>query len=93
MIVRDPTLTRIFSIEFKERSDSIQNQLKNLKTDMDQLKVDEKQTALDRIHDENMQRGDTKYQTLQKVSNKYIVGFVIRDYKQRETTLIIARAV
>ncbi|XP_067943468.1 merlin-like isoform X1 [Watersipora subatra] len=53
---------------FMEKSESIQNQLKNLKADMDILKVEEKQTVLDRLHDENLQRGDTKYQTLQKTS-------------------------
>jgi len=50
-----------------ERSESIQAQLKNLKSDMDMLKVEDKLTHLDRLHDENVQRGDTKYQTLQKV--------------------------
>lgn len=56
------------SLAFIEKSESIRNQLKNLKADMDVLKVEEKQTSLDRLHDENLQRGDTKYQTLQKTS-------------------------
>lgn len=56
------------SMAFVEKSESIQTQLKNLKADMDILKVEEKQTTLDRLHDEQLQRGDTKYQTLQKTS-------------------------
>ena len=57
----------VCSYAFMERSESIQTQLKNLRADMDSLKVEEKQTHLDKLHDEGIQRGDTKYQTLQKV--------------------------
>lgn len=55
------------SIEFLESSQSIQKQLLSLKSEMDILKIEDKQTQLDRLHEESMQRGDTKYQTLQKV--------------------------
>lgn len=43
----------------------------NLKSEMDILKIEEKQTQLDRLHEESIQRGDTKYQTLQKVKICY----------------------
>ena len=50
----------VCSYAFMERSESIQTQLKNLRADMDSLKVEEKQTHLDKLHDEGIQRGDTK---------------------------------
>lgn len=59
-----------FSYAFMERSESIHTQLKSLRADMDSLKVEEKQSQNDKLHDEGIQRGDTKYQTLQKVRSQ-----------------------
>lgn len=54
-------------MEYLEKSKTLQEQLKELKSEIEVLKVEEKQTHLDRLHEENVQRGDTKYQTLRKV--------------------------
>ena len=51
-----------------EKSKNLQEQLKDLKTEIEVLKVEEKQTDLDRLHEESIQRGETKYSTLRKVS-------------------------
>ena len=50
-----------------EKSKHLQDQLKELKSEIEVLKVEEKQTLLDRLHDENVARGENKYSTLRKV--------------------------
>ncbi|KAK2169142.1 hypothetical protein LSH36_12g20002 [Paralvinella palmiformis] len=54
-------------MEYLEKSKTLQEQLKELKSEIEVLKVEEKQTHLDRLHEENVQRGDNKYQTLRKI--------------------------
>ena len=50
-----------------EKSKHLQEQLKELKSEIEVLKVEEKQTHLDRLHEEITDRGETKFKTLQKV--------------------------
>ena len=50
-----------------EKSKNLQEQLKELKSEIEVLKVEENQTEMDRIHEENAQQGETKYITLRKV--------------------------
>lgn len=51
----------------RERNRNIQQQLRDLKSQMEGLKIDDRQTRWDYIHDENMRRGEDKYSTLQKI--------------------------
>ncbi|KAL3858190.1 hypothetical protein ACJMK2_012794 [Sinanodonta woodiana] len=53
-------------VEYMEKSKHLQEQLRELKTEIEVLKVEEKQTDLDRLHEQNIQRGDNKYSTLRK---------------------------
>ena len=59
-----------------EKSKHLQNQLKELKTEIEVLKVEENETDLDRLHEDGIQRGDSKYSTLRQVS------FVIATLRQ-----------
>ncbi|KAK3084822.1 hypothetical protein FSP39_019612, partial [Pinctada imbricata] len=54
-------------VEYMEKSKHLQEQLKELKSEIEVLKVEEKETELDRIHEESVQRGDNKYSTLRQV--------------------------
>ena len=53
--------------EYLEKSKHLNEQLRTLKDEIDKLKVDEKMTILDNIHQEQQNQGDTKYSTIQKV--------------------------
>lgn len=53
-------------LEYLEKSRNLQRQLKELKSEIQVLKVEEKLTPFDRIHDENVNRGENKYSTLRK---------------------------
>lgn len=55
-------------IEYIEKSRRLQERLKELKSEMEDLKVEAEVSDLDRLHDENLQRGENKYSTLQKIS-------------------------
>ena len=50
-----------------EKSKHLQDRLQELKSEIEVLKVEEKQTHLDRLHEENVQQGNNKYSTLKKV--------------------------
>ncbi len=50
-----------------EKSKNLHQQLKDLKSEIEVLKVEEKQTHLDRLHEEKQESGDNKFITLQKV--------------------------
>ncbi|XP_041348880.1 merlin-like [Gigantopelta aegis] len=56
-------------VEYMEKSKNLQEQLKDLKTEIEVLKVEEKQTDLDRLHEESIQKGETKYSTLRKIGS------------------------
>ena len=42
------------------------------------LKIDDRQTRWDYIHDENLRLGENKYSTLQKVSNEFVCNIYFR---------------
>jgi len=54
-------------IEYLEKSKHLQEQLKELKNEIEVLKVDEKTTSMDRIHEDNLLHGENKYSTLRKI--------------------------
>ncbi|ELU09819.1 hypothetical protein CAPTEDRAFT_18813 [Capitella teleta] len=53
--------------EYLVKSKHLQQHLKDLKSEIEVLKVEENQTELDRFHEENELRGETKYTTLNKI--------------------------
>lgn len=56
-------------VEYMEKSKHLQEQLKELKTEIEVLKVEEKETDLDRLHESSIQRGDSKYSTLRQAKS------------------------
>lgn len=56
-------------LDCMEKSRNIQNQLMELKSEIQVLKVQDKVTPFDRIHEQNVNRGDTKYSTLKKTKS------------------------
>ena len=59
-------------VEYYEKSRHLQDRLKELKSEIEVLKVEDKQTSLDRIYEENQQQGNNKYSTLRKVRPTFI---------------------
>jgi merlin protein len=58
-----------FRVEYLEKSKHLQDQLRELRSEIEVLKVGEKQSELDQLHDEQVRLGETKYSTLRKVSS------------------------
>ncbi|XP_077996323.1 merlin-like [Glandiceps talaboti] len=56
-------------VEYMEKSKHLQEQLNELKTEIEVMKIEEKQTHFDLLHDDMVQRGDTKYSTLKKIKS------------------------
>lgn len=54
-------------VEYLEKSRNLQEQLRDLKKEIEGLKLEEKQTSYDVIHQEQVQSGENKYSTLRKV--------------------------
>uniref|UniRef100_A0A6M2DFR6 Moesin/ezrin/radixin homolog 1 n=1 Tax=Xenopsylla cheopis TaxID=163159 RepID=A0A6M2DFR6_XENCH len=64
--------------DYLEKSKHLQKQLKELRSEIEVLKVSEKQCSLDNVHAEQVRLGETKYSTLRKVkcgSTKARVAF------------------
>ncbi|XP_022902705.1 merlin [Onthophagus taurus] len=53
-------------VEYLQKSKHLQNQLVQLRSEIEVLKVGEKQSELDHIHDEQIKMGENKYSTLKK---------------------------
>lgn len=56
-------------VEYLEKSKHLQDQLRELRSEIEVLKVGEKQSELDQLHDEQVRLGETKYSTLRKVKS------------------------
>lgn len=56
-------------VEYMEKSKHLQEQLNELKTEIEALKLKERETALDILHNENASRGNSKHNTIKKVSD------------------------
>lgn len=54
-------------VEYMEKSKHLQEQLNELKTEIEALKLKERETALDILHSENADRGNSKHNTIKKV--------------------------
>ena len=53
-------------MEYLEKSRNLQEQLRELKSEIQVLKVEDKLTPFDRIHEDNVNRGENKYSTLRR---------------------------
>ena len=53
--------------EYLEKSKHLHDQLRTLKSEIEELKVDDKVDVMDQLHDEQQEQGETKYSTIQKV--------------------------
>lgn len=56
-------------VEYLEKSKHLKNQLRELRSEIEVLKVDEKQSELDQLHEDQVRMGETKYSTLKKVKS------------------------
>lgn len=56
-------------VDYLEKSKHLQNQLKELRNEIEFLKDGEKQCNLDQLHEEQIRLGETKYSTLKKVKS------------------------
>ncbi|XP_043834407.1 merlin isoform X3 [Dromiciops gliroides] len=55
-------------VEYMEKSKHLQEQLNELKTEIEALKLKERETALDLLHNENADRGGSKHNTIKKLT-------------------------
>ncbi|XP_061528743.1 NF2, moesin-ezrin-radixin like (MERLIN) tumor suppressor a isoform X4 [Phycodurus eques] len=55
-------------VEYMEKSKHLQEQLNELKTEIDSLKLKERQTPLDVIHDHNAEQGASKHSNFKKLT-------------------------
>lgn len=53
-------------MEYLEKSKHLQNQLRELRSEIEVLKVGDKQTDFDHLHEEQVKLGENKYSTLKK---------------------------
>uniref|UniRef100_A0A670KH62 NF2, moesin-ezrin-radixin like (MERLIN) tumor suppressor n=1 Tax=Podarcis muralis TaxID=64176 RepID=A0A670KH62_PODMU len=55
-------------VEYMEKSKHLQEQLNELKTEIEALKLKERETAMDILHSENNERGSSKHNTIKKLT-------------------------
>lgn len=56
-----------FRVEYMEKSKHLQEQLNELKTEIESLKLKERETPLDVIHNQNAEQGTNKQSNFKKV--------------------------
>ncbi|XP_043471527.1 merlin isoform X2 [Leptopilina heterotoma] len=56
-------------VDYWEKSKNLQEQLKELRSEIEVMKVGEKQCELDQLHEEQVRLGENKYSTLKKVKS------------------------
>ncbi|KAH0625509.1 hypothetical protein JD844_015053 [Phrynosoma platyrhinos] len=54
-------------VEYMEKSKNLQEQLNELKTEIEALKLKERETAMDIMHNESNDRGSSKHNTIKKI--------------------------
>lgn len=69
-------------VEYMQKSKNLQEQLNELKTEIESLKLKERETPLDILHNENADRGTSKQSTIKKVRYFRIV-YSTGNYKLR----------
>ncbi|ETE60311.1 Merlin, partial [Ophiophagus hannah] len=55
-------------VEYMEKSKHLQEQLNELKTEIEALKLKERETTMDILHSENHDRGNSKHNTIKKLT-------------------------
>lgn len=55
-------------VEYMEKSKHLQEQLNELKTEIESLKLKERETSLDIIHNQNTEQGTSKHSNFKKVT-------------------------
>lgn len=58
----------MFRVEYMEKSKHLQEQLNELKTEIESLKLKERETPLDVIHNQNTEQGTSKHSNFKKVT-------------------------
>lgn len=56
-------------VDYWEKSKHLQEQLRELRSEIDVMKLGEKQSELDQLHEEQLRNGENKYSTLKKVKS------------------------
>ncbi|XP_060602410.1 merlin-like [Ruditapes philippinarum] len=56
-------------VEYTEKSKNLSDHLRELKTEIEVLKKEDTENMLDRLHEEGVLRGETKYSTLRQASS------------------------
>lgn len=57
-----------YRAEYLQKSKHLQEQLSELRSEIDGLKLEDRQTDIDRLYQETLTHGEDKYSTLRKVS-------------------------
>lgn len=57
----------VLRVEYMEKSKHLQEQLNELKTEIESLKLKERETPLDIIHNQNTEQGTSKQSNFKKV--------------------------
>ncbi len=60
-------------VDYLEKSKHLQDQLRDLRSEIEVLKVGEKQSEFDLIHDEQVRMGENKYSTLKRVRKSILL--------------------
>lgn len=67
----------LFRVEYMEKSKHLQEQLNELKTEIDSLKLKERESVLDIIHNQNTEQGTSKQSNFKKVGTSSLVTMVL----------------
>ncbi|XP_023328819.1 merlin isoform X2 [Eurytemora carolleeae] len=67
--------------QYLEKSKTLQDQLITFKSEIDELKVDENMSELDKLHSEQQHLGDNKYSTIQKRNRTKNIIQLYKQYK------------
>lgn len=59
-------------MEYLKKSKYLQEQLRDLKSEIEVLKVQDRLTSMDRIHEANVNRGENKYSTLRRTNRELL---------------------
>lgn len=57
----------VYRVEYTEKSKSLSEHLRELKSEIEVLKKEDTDSMLDRLHEESVLRGENKYSTLRTV--------------------------
>lgn len=64
-------------MDYLEKSKHLQDQLRDLRSEIEVLKVGEKQSEFDIIHDEQVRLGENKYSTLKRVNYFFFISIFV----------------